>query len=78
VALASYAGAQYRTRFTSRLLMRRALDLVRQPVAAEAGLRVLALPPMRSLARHVFFGRGSFPDLPAREVPQAAAVARHA
>jgi flavin-dependent dehydrogenase len=78
-ALAAYDGATYRARFASRLLMRRALDAVMHPLVAEAGLALLSVPPFRSLARHVFFGRSSFPDVPARSAARSVqAVARHA
>ena len=62
-ALAAYSGARFRERFTSRLWMRRLLRGVRSPLAAEAACAVLRVPPFDRLARHVFFGRGSFPDV---------------
>lgn len=66
-ALARYSGAQFRSRFLSRLLMRRALSNVKSPALLEAGCALSRLAPFKSLARHVFFGRGSFPDAgPAR------------
>ncbi|MET0626540.1 MAG: NAD(P)/FAD-dependent oxidoreductase [Pyrinomonadaceae bacterium] len=66
-ALARYSGARFRSRFVSRLLMRRALAHVRSPALLEAACAVSRLAPFASLARHVFFGRGSFPDAePAR------------
>jgi flavin-dependent dehydrogenase len=66
-ALARYSGARFRSRFLSRLWMRRALSSVRSPALLEAACAVSRLAPFDSLARHVFFGRGSFPDpAPAR------------
>jgi flavin-dependent dehydrogenase len=66
-ALARYSGAQFRSRFFSRLLMRRALSSIRSTALLEAGCAVLRRAPLDALARHVFFGRGSFPDAaPAR------------
>ena len=62
-ALAPYSGRAFRARFASRLWMRRALGTVRAPLAAEAACAALRLPPFDRLARHVFFGRGSFPDV---------------
>jgi flavin-dependent dehydrogenase len=62
-ALAPYDGAALRARFRTRLLVRRALAAVRSPAAAEAACAALRLPPLRAVARHVFFGRGSFPDV---------------
>jgi flavin-dependent dehydrogenase len=60
--LAEYSGGPYRARFAVRRAMRRALSRVQSPLAAELLVRVLALPGFRALARHVYFGRGSFPD----------------
>jgi flavin-dependent dehydrogenase len=66
-ALARYSGARFRSRFVSRLWMRRALSSIRSPALFEAGCAVMRRAPFDSLARHVFFGRGSFPDAePAR------------
>jgi flavin-dependent dehydrogenase len=65
--LARYSGARFRSRFLSRLWMRRALSAVRSPALLEAACAVSRLAPFDALARHVFFGRGSFPDeAPAR------------
>jgi len=65
-ALARYSGAGFRSRFVSRLWMRRALSSVNSPFLVEAACAVLRRAPFRSLARHVFFGRGSFPDVAGR------------
>jgi len=62
-ALDALDGARFRARFASRLFMRRALSAVRHRPAAEALILALRLPPLRALAAHVFFGRGSFPEL---------------
>ncbi|MEW6338189.1 MAG: NAD(P)/FAD-dependent oxidoreductase [Acidobacteriota bacterium] len=61
-ALGDYAGHRFRARFTSRLLMRRAIAAVRAPWLAEAACAGLRSWPFAALARHVFFGEGSFPD----------------
>ena len=63
-ALARYSGARFRSRFFSRLWMRRGLSTVRSPALLEAACAVSRLGAFDSLARHVFFGRGSFPDEP--------------
>lgn len=63
-ALAPYDGGAYRARFRTRLLLRRALASVRSPLAAEMACAALRLPPLRAVAHKVFFGRGSFPDVP--------------
>jgi flavin-dependent dehydrogenase len=62
-ALARYSGAGFRTRFASRLWMRRALSSVRSPALVEAACALMRRAPFARLARHVFFGRGSFPDV---------------
>jgi flavin-dependent dehydrogenase len=66
-ALAPYDGAALRARFRSRLLVRRVLAAVRSPAAAELACAALRLPPFRAVAHHVFFGRGSFPDVARRQ-----------
>lgn len=65
-ALAPYDGAALRARFRTRLLIRRVLAAVRSPAAAELACAALRLPPFRAAAHHVFFGRGSFPDVARR------------
>jgi flavin-dependent dehydrogenase len=62
-ALARYSGARFRSRFVSRLWMRRTLSSVRSPLLVEAGCALIRCAPFKHLARHVFFGRGSFPDV---------------
>lgn len=71
-ALAPYSGARFRSRFASRLFMRRILETFGSPLLMEAAHTALRTPPGRVLARHVFFGRGSFPlPAPAREASPA-------
>jgi flavin-dependent dehydrogenase len=62
-ALAAYDGGALRARFRSRLLIRRVLAGVRSEVAAELACALLRVGPGRAVARKVFFGRGSFPDV---------------
>ena len=69
--LARYSGEDFRSRFVSRIWMRRAISNVRQPFLLEACCAVLRLPLFKQLAWHVFFGRGSFPDV---EKPDAAVL----
>lgn len=71
-ALAAYSGELFRARFISRLWMRRVIANVQAPALVELGCAVLRLPVMNSLAWHVFFGRGSFPDMDLRLAPQSA------
>ena len=60
--LAQYAGDRFRARFLTRRWMRRAIDLASTPLLAELAFTLLRVPPLRGLAEHVFFARGSFPD----------------
>lgn len=69
--LAAYSGELFRARFISRLWMRRIISAVQTPALLELGCGLLRLPVLNSLAWHVFFGRGSFPDLDSHLAPQA-------
>ena len=62
-ALEIYSGDLFRARFVSRLWMRRVAATVRQPFLLELGCAAMRLPLLNSFAWHVFFGRGSFPDM---------------
>lgn len=73
-ALAIYSGSRFRARFIARRFMRRALALVTSARVLETGCALLRSPVLRPIARQVFFGRGSFPDVaplavPARRTP---------
>ncbi|MBD0372737.1 MAG: hypothetical protein ICV60_17970, partial [Pyrinomonadaceae bacterium] len=61
--LEPYSGKDFRSRFVSRLWMRRMISGVRQHLLLEACCAVMRLPMFKQLAWHVFFGRGSFPDV---------------
>ena len=69
--LVPYSGELFRARFVSRLWMRRVLAGIRQPSVIELGCAAMRLPLLNAFARHVFFGRGSFPDTNTRLMPQA-------
>ena len=71
-ALTAYSGELFRARFASRLWMRRLVSTVRRPALLELACASLRLPVLNSFARHVFFGRGSFPDVDAQSAPHAA------
>ncbi|HLL70460.1 MAG TPA: NAD(P)/FAD-dependent oxidoreductase [Pyrinomonadaceae bacterium] len=76
-SLEPYSGDLFRARFTSRLLMRRLFTATRRPALLELSCAALRLPVFQHLARHVFFGRGSFPDVaPVMPVPASSAPAR--
>ena len=62
-ALSIYSGELFRARFASRLWARRVASTFDQRHLVELGCAVLRLPILNRIARHVFFGRGSFPDV---------------
>ena len=62
-ALSMYSGELFRARFASRLWARRVASSVRQRQLIEAGCAILRFPGLNRIARHIFFGRGSFPDI---------------
>jgi len=70
--LAAYSGELFRARFVSRLWMRRVISTVQSPALIEIASSLLRSPPLDSFAWHVFFGRGSFPDLNLTFAPQPA------
>jgi flavin-dependent dehydrogenase len=72
--LDAYSGNLFRSRFASRVWARRIASTVRQPEFLELGCAMLRVPLVNRLARHVFFGRGSFPDV---EMPVALCGSPH-
>jgi len=62
-ALTKYSGELFRARFASRLWARRIAASLRQRELLELGCSILRLPLLNRIAHHIFFGRGSFPDL---------------
>ncbi len=70
--LKAYSGELFRARFASRLWMRRLISGVRQPVLVELACAGMRLPVANWFAWHVFFGRGSFPDVDLHWTPQTA------
>jgi flavin-dependent dehydrogenase len=73
-ALVPYDGARFRRQFRSRLLLRGLLSRLDHPMLLEAACAGLRLPPFHHVARRVFFGRGSFPDVD--RFPPGAVTAR--
>jgi len=63
--LRMYSGELFRARFASRLWARRVASTLAQRQLLEWGCAVLRFPLLNRIARHVFFGRGSFPDVEA-------------
>jgi len=72
--LRPYEGTRFRRRFRTRLALRALLSRLDHPALLEAACAGLRLPPFRSHARGIFFGRGSFPDVD--RFPVGLAVAR--
>jgi hypothetical protein len=68
-----YSGELFRARFASRLWMRRLVASARQPALLELACAGMRLPIANWAAWHVFFGRGSFPDVtvPWQQTPLA-------
>lgn len=62
-ALLEYSGRRLRSRFSTRLAARRLFEACQSRFLLEAGFSLLRVPPLRWLAREVFFGRHSFPDV---------------
>ncbi|HEY2322273.1 MAG TPA: NAD(P)/FAD-dependent oxidoreductase [Thermoanaerobaculia bacterium] len=60
--LRHYSGDAFRARFVTRTWMRRAMRLVETPAMMELACALLRTPPLRALASHIFFARGSFPE----------------
>lgn len=61
--LLQYTGAEFRTRFASRLWMRKAIQIFSYQPLLEMICFVLRMPLIKKLASHVFFSRSSFPDV---------------
>jgi len=61
--LRSYSGELFRSKFASRLWARRVASTLCQRQLLELTCAVMRLPLLNRVVRHVFFGRGSFPDV---------------
>jgi flavin-dependent dehydrogenase len=60
--LTEFSGAAFRSHFQKRLWMRNAIKHITHPGLLELGCALIRIPPMKSMAWNVFFGRGSFPE----------------
>lgn len=60
--LVLYSSRGTAARFISRRWMRRVIAAVRSPQLMELGCTLLRSGPLKGLAEHIFFGRGSFPE----------------
>jgi flavin-dependent dehydrogenase len=67
-ALNNFSGELFRARFVSRLWMRRIISVFNNQIFLELGFAFLRGRIGRKLAKHIFFGRGSFPDVEIRSV----------
>ncbi len=61
--LLQFSGELFRARFVSRLWMRRVIRIFSNQKMLELGCSFLRGRIGRKFAKHVFFGRGSFPDV---------------
>jgi flavin-dependent dehydrogenase len=61
--LLNYSGELFRARFVSRLWMRQTIKNFSNQTFLELGFALLRGSIGKKLAKHVFFGRGSFPDV---------------
>jgi flavin-dependent dehydrogenase len=61
--LNAYCGRKFRARFTSRLWARRVASSLLNPTLLDLAFGTLVNPILKPIARQVFFGRGSFPDV---------------
>ena len=68
--LKNYSGELFRSRFISRIWARRTAARIDSPLLMEIGCAGLRLPLLNSFAAHVFFGRGSFPDVEMKLSPE--------
>ncbi len=61
--LLNYSGELFRARFVSRLWMRRIIAAFSNQKLLELGFSFLRGKIGKKFAKHIFFGRGSFPDV---------------
>ena len=65
--LLKYSGELFRTRFISRLWMRRIIRTFTNQKLLEIGFSFLRGKIGQKFARHIFFGRGSFPEVDSKK-----------
>lgn len=65
--LHAYTGDRFRTRILARRWMRNAMRVMSTQPLLETAFAMLRVPLFTRLAQHVFFSRGSFPDVQPRE-----------
>jgi flavin-dependent dehydrogenase len=67
--LLQFSGELFRARFISRLWMRRIIKTLTNQRILELGFAFLHGGIGQKFAKHVFFGRGSFPDVEVKKLP---------
>ncbi len=72
--LLNYSGELFRARFVSRLWMRRIIKTFTNQRLLEFGFAFLRGKIGAKFAAHVFFGRGSFPDVEVRNLERRAEI----
>ncbi|MGC2234558.1 MAG: NAD(P)/FAD-dependent oxidoreductase [Pyrinomonadaceae bacterium] len=72
--LLQYSGKLFRARFVSRLWMRRIIKTFTSQKLLELGFAFLRGKIGRKFAKHVFFGRGSFPDVEMKKLERQVEV----
>jgi geranylgeranyl reductase family protein len=74
-ALRDYSGERFRARILARRWMRNAMRMMSTQPLLEAAFAMLRVPLFTRLAEHVFFSRGSFPDVERRSLSRRAVSA---
>ena len=72
--LLAFSGELFRARFISRLWMRQIISVFTNQTLLELGFAFLRGKIGRKLAKHIFFGRGSFPDVEVRASARQAEI----
>ncbi|MET0753394.1 MAG: FAD-binding monooxygenase, partial [Pyrinomonadaceae bacterium] len=72
--LLQYSGKLFRARFVSRLWMRRIIKTFTSQRLLELGFAFLRGKIGQKFAKHVFFGRGSFPDVEIKKLERRVEV----
>jgi hypothetical protein len=70
--LREYSGDRFRPRLIARQWMRHAMRMLSTRPLMEAAFGMMRVPGVMKLAEHVFFARGSFPDI--RYAPSMSSV----
>lgn len=74
--LRAYTGDRFRARILARRWMRVAMRVCSTPMVMEAAFTMMRVPLLQWFAEHVFFARGSFPDITTYEARAVAGAVR--